>query len=182
MRTSLTFLSLALALAVDASEAQTVYKLVDKQGNIVFSDTPVTGAEAVEIQPTSTVTMAPVKLPAETAPDASMPVGYQKVVINTPSNEAVFSNHPGPVIIAGSSTPPLKSGHKYRFLINGAPTAPLAEPHYALEQAERGDYSVILEIVDSNLHAVAQSRSITFYMKKHSKLFKKPTAPAPSAR
>lgn len=182
MRTLLALLSLTLLLTTPAVEAQTVYKYVDKHGNLVYSDTPVSGAEAVEVQPPTTIQMTPVKMPEPPKKAATAPKGYQRVTITTPSAEAVFSNDPAPILITGSSDPRLLPGHAYRFTINGSSTPTLPKPSYRLEAPERGTYTVVLEIVDNNLHALAQSAPVTFHVKHHSKLFKKPTAPGPVTR
>lgn len=182
MRAMLASLSMAVLLLSPITHAQTVYKYVDKHGNLVYSDTPVTGAEAVEVQPATTIQMAPVKLPDPTPKAPVAPTGYKRVTISTPSNDAVFSNDPAPVVITGSSDPRLMPGHAYRFSINGKASEPLTEPHYTLESPERGSYTAVLEIVDRNLHSLAQSAPITFHVKHHSKLFKKPTAPGPINR
>lgn len=182
MRVLLASLTLTLSLTTAVANAQTVYKFVDKNGNLVFSDTPVSGAEAIDVQPASTVTMTPVKLPDAPAPTPVAPKGYQSVAITTPSQDAVFSNDPEPVLITGSSKPDLQPGHKYRFVINGQATRTLPSASFSLTGPDRGAYTVVLEIVDSNLHAVAQSQPVTFHVRHHSKLFKKPTAPGPMVR
>lgn len=171
--------SLPLLFSAALVEAQTVYKFVDKHGNTVFSDTPVAGAEKVDVQPASTIQMTPVNMPARIDTKPAAPAGYETVAITTPSNEAVFSNEPAPIVITGMSEPALQGGDKYRFTINGQPTAALNAPHYSFNSEERGTYTAILEIVDSNLQVKAQSSPVTFHVKRHSKLFKKPTAPGP---
>lgn len=173
--------SLPLLLAASLADAQTVYKFVDKHGNLVFSDTPVAGAEAVEVQPASTIKMAPVTLPPTQAPSPAVR-SYESVSITTPSNETVFSNEPEPIILTGVSSPGLMAGDKYRFTINGQATAPLTSPHYSFNSEERGSFTAVLQIVDSNLHVKAESSPVTFHVKRHSKLFKKPTAPGPIKR
>lgn len=181
MRAKLVSLPLLFALSFVSSfaNAQTVYKFVDKHGNTVFSDTPVEGAEKVDVQPASTIKMTPVMLPTTAAPTPAAPAGYETVVITAPSNETVFSNESAPIVITGTSKPGLLSGHKYRFTINGQPTAALTAPHYSFNSEERGSFTAVLEIVDSNLQVKAQSSPVTFHVKRHSKLFKKPTAPGP---
>lgn len=182
MRAMLVSLSMALLLTSPMLDAQTVYKYVDKHGNLVYSDTPVSGAEAVEVQPATTIQMAPVKLPAPHPKTPATPTDYRKVTISTPSQDAVFSNDPAPVVITGSSDPRLLPGHSYRFSINGKASETLTEPNYTLESPDRGSYTVVLEIVDRNLHSLAQSTPVTFHVKHHSKHFKKPTAPGPVSR
>lgn len=182
MRAMLASFSMMLLLTSPVIHAQTVYKYVDKHGNLVYSDTPVTGAEAVEVQPATTIQMAPVKLPDPTPKAQTAPTGYKKVTISTPSQDAVFSNDPMPVVITGSSEPRLLPGHAYRFSINGKTSQTLSEPNYTLESPDRGSYTVVLEIVDRNLHPLAASTPVTFHVKHHSKLFKKPTAPGPISR
>lgn len=171
--------SLPLLFAISLADAQTVYKFVDKHGNLVFSDTPVEGAEKVDVQPTSTIKMTPVSLPTTSTPSPAAPTGYEAVVITAPSNDTVFSNEPAPIVITGTSKPGLLSGDKYRFTINGQPTTAQTSPSYSFNSEERGSFTAILEVVDSNLQVKAQSSPVTFHIKRHSKLFKKPTAPGP---
>ena len=170
---SLALLSFSITLS-----AQTVYKFVDKNGNVVFSDTPVDGAERVDVPPTSIIKMAPVTLP-QTEVKPAVIAGYDHVSITTPSQDAVFSNESGPIMITGSSSPELRADHRYRFSINGQPTPPSQQAYYTLSSEARGSYTATLEIVDNNLHVVVTSAPVTFHVRRHSKLFTKPATPAP---
>lgn len=180
MRAYLLSLALLLATTLPApdADAQTVYKFVDKNGNLVYSDTPVAGSEVVEIKPVSTLPMAAPSKPQEIKQEPAVSRPYH-VVISTPSNDAVFSNDPEPVVITGSSDPSLRPTHDFRLNVNGETGRPQKSPVFTLAHPERGSYTVMLEIVDSNLHVVAHSEAITFHVRHHSKLFKKPTAPGP---
>lgn len=171
-----------LIFMASTANAQTVYKFVDKNGNAVFSDTPVAGAEAVNIQPAATIQMAPVQLPPAEKPAKNKAVPYERVVITTPSHDTVFSNDPAPVVVTGTSTPGLQGRDQYRFVFNGQATETLSKPQYSFNSEERGSYTAVLEIVDNNLQVKARSAPVTFHVRRHSKLFKKPTAPGPIKR
>lgn len=152
------------------AETRTVYKFVDKHGSLVYSDTPVAGAEAVEVQspgPIGTTVTKPPKQKKADQPDTDA-THYQKVGITTPSSGTTFNNEDSPIVISGFSQPPLKPGDQYRFVINGQPSAPQKKAQYSLTGAERGEYAVTLEIVDRNLQPVIQSSPITFFVQRHS--------------
>jgi hypothetical protein len=153
-------------------KADTVWKFTDRSGNVVFSDTPVEGAEPINIQ-------RPLIIPATRPPQATPPtavedLGYKRLEILTPSNDTVYANEPTAVVITGISEPYPHRGHFYRLTVNGEPFgSPQDTPRFTLPPQDRGTYTLVLQIVDRNLNPVKTSGPVLFHVRKHSVLYKK---------
>ncbi len=164
----------ALVLITSFANAQTVYKFVDKSGNLVYSDTPVEGAETIEIQrPIIVPSVPPQNAPANEDNDSAS-AGYSQLSITSPSHDAVFSNDTTPLVVTMALTPSLKSGHKFRLLVNGtAMGGTQTSGSFTLPSLDRGSYMLVGQVVDRNMHAVTESAAVQIHVRRHSALFKK---------
>lgn len=165
------FIACLLLLSAPVT-ADTVWKFTDRSGNVVFSDTPVEGAEPITIQ-------RPLIIPATRPPQPTIPaavedLGYKRLEILTPSNDTVYANEPTAVVITGLSDPIPHRGHRYRLTVNGEPYgSPQDTPRFTLPPPNRGSYALVLEIVDRNLTPVKRSTPVNIHVRKHSLLYKK---------
>jgi hypothetical protein len=161
-----------LALLPVLCQAETVWKFTDRSGNVVFSDTPVEGAEPIKIQRPLVVPAVPVPKPEPRA--AKEVTTYSRLEITSPSHDTVFNNDPSPIVVTGTSEPTPYSGHLYRLVLDGMPVdAPKGLPQFTLPPQERGTHTLVLEIVDFNLNPVARSAPIQFHVRKQSILYRK---------
>jgi hypothetical protein len=166
-------LILACLLSLPAvASAETVWKFTDRSGNVVFSDTPVEGAEPITIQ--RPLIIPATRAPLSSAPDPVKDLSYQRLDILTPTHDTVYSNEPTHVVVTGISEPYPHRGHLYRLTINGEPYgSPQDIPRFTIPPQDRGTYTLVLQIVDRNLHPVKSSAPVQIHVRKHSLLYKK---------
>lgn len=169
-----TLLLLVLLLPI-AAGAKTIYKYYDADGNVVFTDQPMPGAEKVNLPEPQVVsnpnrtTYAP-SLPLMPAAPASDVAPYSQFKIKAPAKDETFRNQED-VLVSLSIMPRLRSGDKVQLTLDGAPVGkPKPSPQFALPNVERGSHTLQAHIIDANGKTVMSSDTITFHMHKTSVL------------
>lgn len=171
-------LLLSLGLWAATASAAEVYRSVDPDGNVQYSDQPKANAQIIQI-PT-----AP-KLPPENSgtagapePQATVPPpdptaakfpGYNKVVIVNPPNDGTVWDNSGNVSIEVSVDPPLQQalGHKLVVLLNGKLLGPpMAASGFTVGNLDRDTYTLQARIVDGGGQVMRESPPSVFYMKR----------------
>lgn len=148
MFTRILFLSLALTVALAAS-GDPVYKWVDDQGNVHYSDKPQPGAKKITL-PASVTYKAPdmggLRPKPETPPPAST---YSSFVISAPQSEITLLNVTS-VTVTVSSTPPLQYGDKITLSVDGQSKGPGDSPSATFDNLDRGEHMVTATLQQAN--------------------------------
>jgi len=170
--------SALMGLATTGFAADTgtqVFRSVDAQGNVVFTDTPSKNAKPVDIQAPSSVQAMPVAPPVEApaAPpqDSSAFNGYQAMVITQPENGAGLNNGAGDIDVSVSLVPPLRTdlGHGLTITLDGKPVLQnSARMNVALNDVDRGEHTLEAFVVNANGQVVFQSAPVKFSLQRTS--------------
>ncbi|MDY6816486.1 MAG: DUF4124 domain-containing protein [Pseudomonadota bacterium] len=143
-----------------------VYRHVDAQGNVTFSDEPIEGGETVDVKPVTTVTLPKPqtvretdKLREEVKREGSV---YESVSFVQPQNEQAFYSGSGDVRFEVTSTPGLQAGHKYEVTLDGQPVAQTSSGSVVVNNVFRGTHEARVHIVDENGVQVKTGSPITF--------------------
>lgn len=167
------WLCLALVLVVSAgAAAEDVWRWVDQDGVIHFSDRPHPGAERVQIGPVQTFP-APAAPPArESMPDQSgEPVAhYSRVEIASPAAGETLWNIAGELSVRVALEPQLAGGHELRIYLDGNPVEgpPQDSGQFTLGEVYRGEHTLRAAIFDAEGRELASSETITFYVQQTS--------------
>lgn len=174
------FLVSLFALSVTGSVAQdngtapkgSVYKQVDPEGNVTYTDKPPS-ADAKPVTVPKGTEYAPPKLPEFTpAPsrskDTSKPFSYDSFAITAPKNDESIWDNTGNINASVSFEPFLQSGHDIEFLLDGVSAARGSSASHQFSNVDRGTHEIVARIVDSN-DQVLESATVTFHMKRHHK-------------
>lgn len=163
-------LPLFLLLSATSLPAETVYKYVDENGNLVFTDEPRKGAEALDIKPVATMPALPTT-PPQREKTVAGPFQYNKVLIVSPANQQHFINENEPIVVQVAVSPNLRTEDRVQLLLNGAARgAPISSTSFSLDNLDRGEYQAQVKILDKNGKEMGTSDSVTFQVKRHSKL------------
>lgn len=174
-------ISLAAALLAGISPAlqAAIYKTVDKQGNVVYTDVPPEdGGAAMNIDRGNTYT--PAEAPADEATqfDAMVEVtGYTELSITAPSHDQAVRENAGNLTVTVASAPALDPalGHQVQILLDGQKAA-TGGTRVSLTNIDRGTHSLTARIIDANGEVLISSAPVTFHMLRYSRLMKKPAA------
>lgn len=144
-----------------------VYVHTDQNGVLVFSDKPQPGATEVNLNKRQQLTMPSVdtsileNLQSEKPKQASP---YQ-VFIDQPDHEATIRNNHGDIYVTGHVTPSFKTGFKVRLMLDGKQRQkPHSNAIFRLKNVDRGEHTLVLELLDSNGQVLAKSEPHTIYL------------------
>ncbi len=164
---------------VTAPEAPTtVYRKVDRHGNVTFSDQPEDG-EAVDVLPANTV---PPHVPIPRAPEqaAMEKQVYKKCAVVAPTSGETMGQEVTSVTLSAATEPGLFSGHTLQFMANGNPLGAAGTAmNYVMAQYDRGTYAITVKVLDAEGKTVCVSKPVEFHVKRASLLFPKPDSNNP---
>ncbi len=164
----ITFLLLTTSLSMMTSHAG-LYKGLDAEGNVSYSDKPFNNAEKF-IAPAITVinaTKLPVKQEAVTVQIKAEETKYTAFTITAPKEGQSIWNVPD-LAVALQLKPGLDiaNGHYIRLLMNGEP---LVEKSQSLllqiGRADRGEHTLQAEVRNKKGKILKRTKSITIYIK-----------------
>ena len=171
----LSLLAISLfALTSQAAEKKKLYKWVDENGNIHYSDEPHQGAEEIEIKEVPTVKMKTPELnlpkiidPLDAGDKAAVRIDYyQTMALSEPSDDGVIRNNAGVITLTASLNPSLQEGHQIRFFLDGKPVS--SDDPKALsatvEKAEFGEHSANFIVLDDKGNQLQASETIRFHL------------------
>ncbi|MCB1878697.1 MAG: DUF4124 domain-containing protein [Chromatiaceae bacterium] len=154
-----------------------VYRWVDENGQIHFSDKAQAGAEQIKLKETSIYTppaesnsgaadqteQAKGTVDANTAPKAV--VDYEVISVVSPENNQVVRSTEGTVDISVELRPGLQQGHKIRVYLNGTKAAQdLETTQITLQNMDRGTHSLEVSVIDEKNNELKRSSAVSFHM------------------
>jgi len=168
-----------MSLAGTAVVAATVYKWVDDNGVVHYSDQPHEKAEKVQLKAPQTYS-AP-KTPAGPAQPvrnaSSKPASaYQTCAFSEPTNDQMYMNTS--TVTAGVTTqPPVRPGDMVIVLLDGqrVPGVPPGGGQFTISPVDRGTHSISMAVQDSTGATVCTSAAVTFHV--HQPSIQSPTNP-----
>ncbi len=173
--------------AVSCGASGQIFRTVDANGNVVFTDiAPVdrsgqTPSTAVTVPPTNTVP-APAAPAARTndAPAVTAEVPYTAVTVVSPPDGESIRENAGNVRIEAATTPPLRADHRLLLILNGTPSGVAAvNGVFQLSNVDRGSHTVSVRVVDRDGGTIIESRTTTFHLMRAAA---SPTTPVPLPR
>ena len=173
--------AVALGFLIAADAYAELFKKVDEQGNITYSDVPSGAAKPVQPPGLSTYgTPDQHKQTAKKPVEAKKPAAvtnYTTLAIASPANDEALRDNSGAVVVKVSLTPPLdtKGGHKLVLLLDQKSAAVAQTAEVALKDVERGAHTLKAQITDASGHVLKESAEISF------QLHRGPTAAARKA-
>jgi hypothetical protein len=170
--------ALCAAMMIAPALAQDVYRWVDEDGVVHYSDSPREGAEKVELRQPQTYSAQGAMDVTPSARDSSAQVppdavdAYASVRIASPQHDAVAWNTGGEIQVSVEVSPPLNTaaGHQVMVYLDGSPVAgtPVSSTSIGLTGIFRGSYELYATVVDSEGRHIAQSEPITFHVRQTS--------------
>ncbi len=163
----LALLFLAIFLIPSLGAADTLYKWVDDQGNVHYSDKPAPGAIKIDIPKAPTFTPPQVAQPTDgdgkSRDKHKAFAGYTAMSISSPQDQATFWDVTS-MNVSVSLTPALQPGDTVTIAVDG--TAKTVEGASAsFDNLDRGQHTVTASIVSGKGNTV-NAKPVTFYIQK----------------
>ncbi len=167
-------LAIALAMGVTLAHSETVYRWVDAQGNVHYSDHPHPGAAKVMLPQTQTYappTNGQMPIP-EPLPAAKPTAGYNRFSLATPANQATLW-YVHEVTVSVNLSPQLQSGDTITYHLDGKTIGPTQETSVTFKGVNRGEHTASATLSAAN-GATLSTGPVTFYVRQKSILAPKP--------
>ena len=163
-------------LAAFAVQAAVVYKWVDADGVVHYSDQASPGAEKIFTSSSSSTGAASASrgtaaaLPQAPSAAPAGALGYSDFSIVTPVSDQTFFGD-DVISVHLSLAPALKANHKITWHLNGTQLDyPPDAVSFSLPHLDRGTYALAATITDQNSGGSQSSNSVTFFVRQPSAL------------
>lgn len=163
-------LLLSLAICFGAIAQDRVYKRVNPDGSVDYSDQPLEDAEVMNVPEGSTFTMPSASTGSlsssnrsESSADTS--ANYESLEISSPKNDEAIRSNEGRVTALAKSDPTLQPGHSYRWTMDGRVLQQeISSPVLQMRSVDRGTHSMEVAIIDAEGKVVIASEKIEFHL------------------
>lgn len=165
-----------LLLPLAAFPQGEIYKVVDKDGNVTFTDQrPNSDAKPVDLPPLSVIETDPIAAPATAAtdPEAQEPTlrqlrrQFSDFRINSPQPEETFWGTANMVMVSWGSSEPVPQDMRVVLYVDGKSKDVLPSGSTTI-QFDRGEHSVYAELLDNRRRKIITTETVTFFVKQHS--------------
>ena len=141
-----------------------VYKTVDRNGRVSFSDQPSVKAREVEIDLPNRAD--PIKRRAPRPATPQQKALYQQVYITMPKHEGLIANGLVPFTVSANVAPGLQPGHQLQLSINGSVHSTSSSGSFQVESIQRGQHSMQVAVLNAEGQVLKQSEPITVYARR----------------
>jgi len=146
-------------------QAADVYKTVDEQGNIIFSDKPSPNSEMIEVQEPFIVPSLQDYQPGE---EASIPTErYNEVVITGPKHDETYFRSEGDLVVSVALKPSLSRNDFIVLYLDGKEYQSGRATSFSLPELDRGTHEVSIAIRDRAGTIIKKSEPVTFHMRQN---------------
>jgi hypothetical protein len=165
----------SLAMATNAMSAD-VYKVVDEDGNVTYTDKPPPdGSKPIKLAPISVVEAPiyeqPKKADAEGEESKEMTLGYLRnhysdfAIVSPQQEESVW--HPEAAMpVAWSTRYQLQEGMQVTVYVDGKQIAKTSDQIIPVSNIERGEHKVEAQLTDTKNRRIATAEPVTFFVRR----------------
>ena len=150
-----------------------MYKKVDKNGKITFTDKPIPGSTPITIKTDTNVVSTPKpqvtqRQPVNNPDDNSEqePFQYEVLAIDEPSNDEAVRANSGDLNVIVGITPNIQPNHSLQLMMDGSLVGtPQNSPYFSLNNVDRGTHQLAVTVIDKDTKKQIQtSETITFHL------------------
>lgn len=170
--------ALALMLLIplgSAMAAGEIYRHVDEDGNVTYSDEPISDdSEAMELEPLPEVSLPDWKKGQHRTNreaqdgNSKQQASYQSVEITQPEHDSAFWHGGGLVVVRVQSQPSLKPGHRYALEVDGKRIKQGRSTSFSVKNMARGTHNLRVNVVNANGETVSSSDVTRFTLHRPS--------------
>ncbi|MDE1461713.1 DUF4124 domain-containing protein [Spartinivicinus poritis] len=161
-----------IAILPWAASYAEIYKTIDKDGKVVFTDNPEgKPAEEVELKKGNTISLPPAKIsPSSKSSDInSKSFSYREFNIKKPTQDATIRGS-GNFSVLAAISPNLRPGDSVQLYIDGKPYGSKQKGLlFNLNNVDRGTHSIVVKVLNSD-GRVLNSASVTVHVHRSSAL------------
>nr|WP_299245775.1 DUF4124 domain-containing protein [uncultured Halomonas sp.] len=167
-------------------EAATVYRSVDAQGDVVFTDTPSQDSQRIKLESLTVVPSQDSVPPASKAPETpaekkASPQTSRNVaggpfqpystftILSPQDGYTLQTGYAGDIAIDIAVEPELRQDHRIRLLVDGGLSQPAMHTQaFMLKGLNRGEHTLRAELLDAQGNVRHRSDPVTLYVHRAS--------------
>jgi len=161
-----------------------VYKTVDPEGNVFYTDKPAGNGKPVDLPPLSTIPPPKYKLSKPKAESGASGTGYTQLSIMSPTQDETLRDNTGAVPVSAGIEPPLNvaAGHLFQYYLDGQKQGePTTSTRIVVANVDRGTHNVSVAVINAEGKEVMRSNPVPFHLHRQSINFPRgPGAPTPA--
>ena len=163
MRLFLFCIALILLTPVSAG----VYRTLDEDGNVIFTDKPSPDAEEIKIDKVQTIPAGADDF-KYTPPEKSAESVYTKLDVVSPENGQVFTGNTGDVTVSVLIEPALNTGIGDRLILtmDGQKEADSTSTSFSFTNLDRGTHTITVDVVNKDGKSLKSSTPTSFTIKR----------------
>jgi len=145
--------------------AEPIYKHVDAQGNVTYSDSPMgSDDQAITLPPVNTQNMSEGDSGRgyDTAPVADE-IDYQ-MFIDLPENDSSIPPGQTSVVVSGHLDPAAEFPAEFALVYDGQVIQTSGTPQFSIPQLFRGSHSISIQVIDDQGVTIANSSTVTIHV------------------
>ena len=165
-------LLITFCLLTPLLSAQTVYRQVDAEGNITFSDQAAPGAEAITLRKAQTIAPPPVsEFRSEPVVQQQAPAGYDRLSITSPRHDqTIVGAAQGNFNVRVDLKPALRAGDSLVLLLNGARAQRARTTRFTFSNLHRGAHTLQVAVRNAKDKVIQRSETVTVHVKRTANL------------
>ncbi|MBC3767894.1 DUF4124 domain-containing protein [Neptunicella marina] len=163
------FTALLLSMLSAVSHA-TLYKVINKDGSVTYTDIPVEGAVPVDLSNTNSAVMPAMNTPKMKAPSLTPSKIKPAYLVNItrPTQQQTLRDNNGDLTVVAQVTP--SRAAIAQLFLDGELIKQQSELTFELTNIDRGEHHVQIKLVNNSGKVIALSETITFYLHRASAL------------
>ncbi len=166
------FILLTLLLCFSAAASE-VYRWVDENGQVHYSDTPIEGAEQVILPKAQTFKSSQTARRAggdESKPEQIAEKYYQRLLITSPTQEEALWNIEGILKVTIEMSPRLMPGHRLKLIYDDQPLENIifTQGSVQMTAVHRGTHTLVAEVIDANGRRLIRTNPRIFHVRQTS--------------
>ena len=158
---------LSALIALNTSAQADVYKSVNNEGVVEYSDQPREGAEKIKVKNPQSITLPKAadvftSENSDSGTTSDNEAVYQRVTITQPANDSAFNSGNGLVSVSSETTPALQAGHSIQLVMDGTPYNSSQSGSFGLSNVDRGTHQLQVNVIDASGSTIISSDITTF--------------------
>lgn len=152
------------ASITSADDADSMYKSIDANGNVTYSDTPSgKKIEPVDLPQINTTPAVETGRHVRSAPEPESP--RYSISITSPQQEAQVLPGQRTLNISTEISPEASRGYTTQLLLNGTPYGPAQQGNnFSISEITRGEHQIAAVLRNEKGRVIARSNNVTVYV------------------
>ena len=159
---------LVFSLLFVMSSMAEIYRSVDENGNVLFTDQPSPDAELIEVQELQTIKPPPAGNFTYTPKPEKPKARYTEISITSPQHDTAIRDNGGNVTVNVSTTPALSGADNLVLYLDGEEILLGKSTAKAFSGLDRGSHQLRAAIKDKDGRIRLSSSSVIFHLLRHS--------------